>query len=167
MKRRIEIIKSTQQPFMTTTTKNRLIAELSESKVKVAEAEKAIGDAGGTSDWHDNFALDQAFLIFDKTMNRKFFLEAAIQQAIIIEPRQEVDIIKMGNSALVQYEGVSEPETFTILGEQDAFTKDDWISFLSPLGSDLIGKKEGDIVTFKIKDRENKLTIIEVLPGNF
>ena len=166
MKRRKEDIGYIPQPLMTSQTKLRLERELEEARENVIDAERTIGEVGGTDDWHENFALEQAYIKYDETMKKALRLNALLSNVEIIKPRQEVERIEIGNTVMVQYEEES-PERFTVLGEADVGTQPGWISSASPLGSNLIGKKNGDIFELESGGVIHRIQVLDILPGDF
>jgi len=131
MKRRKEDIGYIPKPLMTLQTKVRLERELQVAEEEAKDAEQAIGSAGGTDDWHENFALEQAYQDFDRRIKKSLRLRSLLSNVEIIKPRQEVGEIGLGNTIIVQY-GDDDSEKFTVLGEADIGTQRGWISFASP-----------------------------------
>jgi|SRR3989338_1045122 len=154
--------------LMTLATKQRLEKELQESKLKLANALKEIGEAAGNaSDWHDNAAFDQANVDHDVNASWTRSLVAKLRNTQIIKPRQETDKIDLGNKVVILYEGAIEPETYTLLGGDDSGTKRGWISHTTPLGSMLLGRSEGEVVDVEVGGTKRKAKVLKILPGDF
>lgn len=155
---------------MSLTTKLRLETELAEIEKLLETAGVDIGEVGGTSDWHDNPALEAARENFYEIIKKKFRLRIMISQSEIIPPQSKIDQIRIGNTVIVQFEGY-QPEKFTILSDQDAFTDESWISSSSPLGQALLNKQTEDDVEFSVRyegrDIVNSLQVLKILPGEF
>lgn len=54
---------------------------------------------------------------------------------------------------------------YRIVGEMEADIKKGDISYTSPLGKALIGKKEGDVVSFNAPGGERKIKILKIIQG--
>ncbi|PIP31491.1 hypothetical protein COX24_03305 [bacterium (Candidatus Gribaldobacteria) CG23_combo_of_CG06-09_8_20_14_all_37_87_8] len=156
----------TKRNFMTRVTEQRLHDELFEAEKKLRETSQAIGEGAGiSSDWHDNFAFEQANRDFEFYSSVKALIKRQLEDREIITPREETGDVGIGNQVVVMLEDESYPETFTILGVSDATMGSDWISCESPLGSSLLDKKTGDVVDFLVEKIVRHAKIIEIRPG--
>lgn len=159
-----------QKPnLMTAYTKTVLEENLRQTTLKLNESQLAIGEAAGKeSDWHDNAAFDYANMEYDLNSAQLANLEKKFQNLEIILPRQEVDEVNIGNTVVVKFQNRTDEETFTILGPDDAGKKPGWLSYLSPLATSLIGKKEGETTEFSVGERRKyKVSIVKILSGDF
>lgn len=159
----------TKPNIMTAHTKSELEEALSRAHKELSQAQLAIGEAAGTeSNWHDNAAFDYANMEHDLKSANLGNLKKKLLDVMIISPRQKTDRADVGNTIIVKFEGEQEEETFTILGPDDSGKKQGWLSFLSPLGKSLIGKREGEKAEFSITgEKKQKVKVIKILPGNF
>lgn len=131
----------------------------------------SIGEAGGSSDWHDNAALDQAHRDTETATYSVAVLTSLLRQVYIVEPRQDIRDVGVGNTIVVSYQGEDE-EKYTLLGEADVKAGiPGRLSVESPLGQAIQGKKKGETVTIMVNDGtrriENKYVIKDILPGDF
>jgi len=55
-----------------------------------------------------------------------------------------------------------ETQSWTILGEDEVDTDKHHISYLSPLGRALVGRKNGDTVTFETPKGRREITLVAV-----
>jgi len=134
----------------------------------LAEQNIELGVAGGTNDFHDNAAFDEASRKIDVTGISYETWRKTIMYPVFIERRVETDSVQLGN--LVDIEIVTFGERFkaNILGPVDGILfEDDSISFESPLGRALIGHVKGEEIEYEAASRKLKAKIIDVLPGNF
>ncbi len=97
------------------------------------------GDLSENADYH-SAKEDQAFLE-GKIME----LEALLRNVVIIEKKQPSDVIEIGAHITVQEEG-EEQEVYYLVGPKEADPKRGMISFESPIGAALRGRKAGDLV---------------------
>lgn len=135
---------------------------------ELAEQHKELGKTGGSNDFHDNAAFDEANRKIDVIgISLETWRQAAMYPTFI-ERREETDTAQIGN--LVDVEIITYGDRFkaNILGPVDAVLfRDDSISFESPLGKALIGRAKGAEVEYEAANRKLKAKIIDILPGNF
>lgn len=160
--------KNTKTNLMTQSTYNSLLQEVETARQNAKQSLLDIGEAAGTgSDWHDNAAFDHANIRHDVDSLQLGGIESKLKNVQIIEPSRKTDQVYIGNSVLVKFQGEDDEEMYTILGPADSGRQTGWISFESPLGSSLMGKKKGETANFEVERREQKVKIIDILPGNF
>jgi transcription elongation factor GreA len=117
------------------------------------------GDLSENADY-SSAKEDQAFL-----EGRVMEIETILHNAVIIDELEQVEgIVGIGSLVTIQEEG-EPPETYHLVGPQEADPLSGRISHESPIGVVLVGKKVGDVVTaetpagptpFKIVRIENK-----------
>jgi transcription elongation factor GreA len=73
-----------------------------------------------------------------------------LRKAEIITGDEDISVIQIGHT--VSLKGVSGQKTYTILGGSESNPSQGVISHLSPLGSALLGKRVGDLVTVNGKE---------------
>jgi transcription elongation factor GreA len=105
----------------------------------------SMGDLSENADYADA-KEQQAFL--EGRINQ---LEALLRSAIIIESdkKNKEKIVLVGSQVVVQEEGESGSETFTIVGAAEADPNSGKISNESPIGAALLGRKVKDTVKVK------------------
>lgn len=87
-------------------------------------------------------------------------LEAQLNSAIIIDKTKIVDEVALGSIVKVQVNG--KEKEYEILGSSESNPDKGIISHTSPIGEILMGKKVGDKVSLKLKDREVEYEILEI-----
>jgi transcription elongation factor GreA len=163
-----EHVRNKRVNLMTKFTHDSLLIEVQRARKNVSDSLLMIGEAAGSeSNWHDNSAFDAANVQHDVNSSKLAGIEAKLENVEIITPSPKTDTVTIGNLVVVRFQGEVEDETFAILGPADSGRKPGWISFESPLGSNLIGKKEGEEVSFLTSDQKQKVRIIKILPGDF
>jgi transcription elongation factor GreB len=91
------------------------------------------------------------------------FLAERIERAHIINPElNQYQVIKFGATVTVIDEQENE-KTFSIVGVDEINTSLNWISWQSPVGKALMGKEEGDEVSFLAPGGVREFTILRVL----
>lgn len=77
-------------------------------------------------------------------------LERTIRQAVVVSDETTGD--KIGIGSVLTIKSVDGQEEITIVGSEEADPLQGWISFSSPLGKNLIGKKKGDKIQVETPD---------------
>ena len=155
---------------MTQETHTALQGDLVRVRELFKEAGQEMGEAFGPDcDWHDNSAADLAVGEYKRIGVQEAELSRILRDVQIIKPRIETSDMGVGNAAIVRLGDFDKNETFTLLGPQDAVKGGDrgWISYLSPVGSAMLGMKPGETKEFSVGGRKQTVTIKKVLPGNF
>jgi transcription elongation factor GreA len=88
-------------------------------------------------------------------------LEIILRDAIIVNADDASDRVAIGNTVLVA-EDNREPETFHIVGVKEADTRKRKISYVSPIGSALLGKRVGEVATAETPAGMIKFKILEI-----
>jgi transcription elongation GreA/GreB family factor len=138
---------------MTEYTLKCLKAKLETLKKQDKQYSLDIGEAGGSNDFHDNFAFDEANRLHEGALAQIAELEKITRDVQIVHPREEISSVGIGNEVSVSYDN-EEPFTVTILCPLDATMKrDGWISYKSVLGDALIDHRCGDVINIpKVDD---------------
>lgn len=151
--------------LMTIQTKERLEEELRSVNQTLVDKTKSLGGTQESAqDWHDNAAYDHLQEELAVLEDRQLRISVALREPKIIEPRRETDIVGIGNTVFVRYQGETENEAFTILGPYDSKTHPSWISYESALGNALIGQLSGSNVELP---NGTSVTLVRILPGDF
>ncbi len=149
--------------YLTEEGKERLQSELEElegpQRKEISTRLKSaieMGDLSENADYH-KAKEDQGFLE-GKIME----IQHTLSHAIIVEENQdESDSVFVGCKVTVQEEDFP-PETYYLVGSQEADPAENKISHLSPIGSALMKKKIGDKVNIKTPGGEFELKIIAI-----
>lgn len=90
------------------------------------------------------------------------FLVKRLENIEIVEPEsQREDSVRFGATVTLRTED-GEEKTYCIIGVDEIDVKKGWISWVSPLGSALLGSKVGGTVTFRSPSGEKELEILKV-----
>lgn len=87
--------------------------------------------------------------------------EDDLQNSILKSAPTQIDIIEFGHKVTVFFEQDKREMTITLVGKNDARLQSDWISYLSPIGQALLGKKKSD----KVKVNDQLVTILNISVG--
>lgn len=114
-----------------------------------------MGDLSENADYH-KAKEDQGFLE-GKILNIKYILD----NAITVEESDGNDKVTVGCKVTVQEEDLS-PETFFLVGSQEADPGSNKISHISPIGKALLDQQVGDSVNIKTPGGEFVLKILAI-----
>lgn len=155
-------IKPKPDPYLTEAKflelKNKL-ARLKASHPALAAEVKRLAEMG---DFSENAGYQYAKGRLRGLNQRILELEAHLKTALIFKPDKNCDQVRLGHRVKVLIDG--REKTYLILGSSESDPSNGRISYLSPLGSALIGKRSGESVSLHIGGREKTLKIIEILP---
>jgi transcription elongation factor GreA len=140
----------------------RLKAELEELKGPRREALAArlrsaiqMGDLSENADYH-KAKEDQAFL-----EGRIQELEYIIRNAVVIEKAVHSDTVTVGAHVTIQEESYP-PETYHLVGPQEADPRNGKISHESPIGRALLDRRAGDVVEVEAPGGKTKFKILKI-----
>lgn len=134
----------------------RLVGPERENLAKRLRSAVQQGDLSENADYH-KAKEDQAFL-----EGRIQELEYLLGNATIVDNHSgHRSIIEIGAKITIK-EDDSTPETYLMVGAKEADPKNGKISYESPIGESLMGKKEGDIVYVDTPGGRLKFTILHI-----
>jgi transcription elongation factor GreA len=119
------------------------------------EYAKKLGDLSENAEYHQ--AREEQAEVEDR-INR---LENLLKTAVITTSVGG-DIVTIGSTILVQRAGENKSMLYTIVGSEETDTSQGKISNLSPIGSSLLGHKQGDTVTVTTPKGTSKYTIVKI-----
>ena len=90
------------------------------------------------------------------------FLEKRLDSVEVVDPTKfSGDTVLFGATVEIEDEE-GETQAWTILGEDEVDTEKRRISYVSPLGRALVGKKVGDVVSFDTPRGRREVTLLAV-----
>jgi transcription elongation factor GreA len=125
---------------------------------EVAEAleyAKSLGDLSENAEYHE--ARDTQAMVEDRISH----LESIIKTAKIVS-NHETSMVSVGSEVSVKKDGAGEEKVYVIVGAEEANISTGKISVISPLGEALMGKKKGELVSFKTPSGEAKYKIVGI-----
>jgi regulator of nucleoside diphosphate kinase len=91
-------------------------------------------------------------------------LEEELDKAQIVEPKNiPHDVITMNSVVRIKDLDNNEEKTFALVFPGKAKVAEKSISILAPVGTALIGYREGDIIEWKVPAGEKKLQVMEIV----
>ena len=157
---------------------NNLKDELKKLKSKLNYAQSEVARLAQLGDFSENveYSIAKGKL---RGLNRRILeLESQILLAQIINPTKNSKAIEIGHKIEIKIKNIDEilkrvqddndkiqdsaKKTYTILGPAEASPSQNIISYISPLGSALIGKKLGEKFKVKIGTQEKEIEILNI-----
>lgn len=116
------------------------------------EYARSLGDLSENSEYQEAREMQAA------TEERIKQLEQILKNPQIVS-RKKGDTVSLGSKVIIQKEGETETREYYLVGSEEANMKERKISYLSPLGEAMIGKKKGDSFTFETPNGKQNCTI--------
>ncbi|MCB9134700.1 MAG: transcription elongation factor GreA [Anaerolineales bacterium] len=88
-------------------------------------------------------------------------LEEILKDVVIIDGNSRKDVVDIGARVTIQ-EGDYDPETYHLVGPNEANPREGRISHESPIGQALMGKKVNDVVTAKVPNGTLRFKILKI-----
>ncbi len=96
-----------------------------------------------------------------RAINHKILLlEHQLQHAVIIAPQHQKSTVQIGTTVTLESQG--KQKKYQILGSTESNPQKGIISYQSPLGSALMGKKTGDSVILSAGGKQTEYTILNI-----
>jgi transcription elongation factor GreA len=148
--------------YLTKENKEALEAELKElSSVKRKEVIAAIEYAKSLGDLSENAEYHIAREEQGKLEERIGIIENVLKHAVVVD-RVTDGTISIGSVVVIQKEGEANTRTLTIVGSEETDMLSGKISYKSPIGAALNGKKKGDTITVNTPKGDMEYEIISV-----
>lgn len=135
--------------YITKENKAALEAELKELSgpkrkeiVSAIEYAKSLGDLSENAEYH-NAREDQG-----KLEERIATIEYVLKHAEVVN-HKNTGLVAVGSAVVIQKEGETNTRTFVIVGSEETDMLSGKISYKSPIGVSLMGKKKGDTVSVR------------------
>ena len=119
------------------------------------EYARSLGDLSENSEYQEARELQAA------TEERIQKLEAVLQTSKIVGDHK-TDAVGMGAMILVQKEGEKETHKYKLVGSEEADMIQGKLSYQSPLGAALLGKKKGEAFSFTTPKGKMNYKIIDI-----
>ena len=130
------------------TTRRKEIAES-------LEYARSLGDLSENAEYQETRELQAS------TEERIRKVESILQAAKIVSDRKS-SMIGLGSTVVIQKEGDKEEHKYSIVGSEEVDMQVRKISYVSPLGEAMMGKKKGDIFSFETPNGKMNYKIVRV-----
>lgn len=120
------------------------------------EYAKSLGDLSENAEYHE--ARDMQA----KTESRISELETMLKSAVVISSNGKSDIVQAGSVIVIQKKGDKNKRQFTIVGSEESDIAAGKISYYSPIGTAVMGKKKGEEFNVRTPNGEVAYTLVEI-----
>ncbi|MCW9054802.1 MAG: transcription elongation factor GreA [Candidatus Pacebacteria bacterium] len=149
--------------FLTQEKFEELTKELEHLKTtKRKEIAESLEYARSLGDLSENAEYQEAREMQAATEERISQLERILKNPQIVSHKKS-DVVSLGSIVVIQKEGEKDTHEYTIVGSEEANMQERKISYLSPLGEAMMGKKKKESFTFKTPTGKQQYTIISVV----
>lgn len=150
--------------FMTVEGLEKIEKELDELKsVRRKEVADRIKQSLSFGDISENSEYDQAKNEQAQLEERIIKLEDILSNSMLIDENEvTTDKVSVGSKVLVKDLEYDEEMEYLIVGSAEADPREGKISNESPLGSSLLGGKQGDIVEVQVPDGNIKYEVLDI-----
>ena len=128
-------------------------------KVEIRRITKLIAEAAAFGDLKENAGYHEARNQKSLLLGRIEQLEGAINEAIVVEKKEDGKI-QVGSQIVILFDDKEENYHMVASAESDILKNK--ISYQSPFGQKLIGKKAGEEFNYEISGKKIKVTILKV-----
>lgn len=135
---------------------NYLQTEKRDEVLNTLKEARSLGDLSENSEY--DAARDEQAKLESRIKEVKYILE----HATIIEDKQDKDIVSIGSTVSLEYDGDDEIEEYRIVGSQEADPFNNKISNESPIAAAILNKKVGDTVEVVSPNGTYKVKIVKV-----
>lgn len=151
------------QAFLTQEKFDELKKELEHLKtVRRKEVAESLEYARSLGDLSENAEYQEARDMQAAIEERIGYLDKTIKEAKIVVHDKHGDVVGLGSSVVIQKNGEKDKKEYTVVGSDEANIHERKLSYLSPLGESLMGKKKGDEFTFDTPTGKTKCKVVKV-----
>jgi transcription elongation factor GreA len=130
--------------------------------VENKQALEMLKDARDKGDIAENGEYETAKEYHESLSSKISSLREKIKKCEIITPDTNTDKVSMLSSVQIKNHKTGQVINWTLVPENEIDIKSGKISFNSPIGLSLLGKKRGEIVNVKVPSGDMKLEIINI-----
>lgn len=142
---------------------DEMVKELEHLKtVRRTEIAKNLEYARSLGDLSENAEYQEARDLQAATEERIKKLEDLVKNTTIITDGKKKSEVSFNSIVSIKKEGSADVHEYTIVGSEEADMRVKKLSHMSPLGSALMGKKKGDVFTFRTPTGKQTYTIEKV-----
>ena len=127
-----------------------------------AEVAEKLSIARGYGDLSENAEYDAAKNEQASLENEIVELEAMIRSAVVIDGEVSTDRVNIGTHVKIRFLDTNDDDEFDIVSVLESDPMENRISNESPIGAAIMGKEEGDSVTFETPDGNLSVMILQI-----
>ena len=149
--------------FLTQEKFEQLKAELEHLKTtRRKEVAESLEYARSLGDLSENAEYQEARDMQAAIEERIGYLEKTIKEAKIVAHEKHGDVVGLGSVVSIQKDKDKDKREYTIVGSDEANIHEHKLSYLSPLGEALMGKKKSDEFEFETPVGKQKYKVLKV-----
>ncbi len=150
--------------YITQSGYNKLVEELNFLTGKEQRrASEMLSEARDKGDLSENAEYEAAKEFQQNLSKRISKVSDTIRNSEIVRADNNKDKVGMISTIKIMNHKLGIEQTWTLVSENEVDTRNGMISFNSPIGSSLIGKKRGDVVEVIVPSGKMKLEILDIL----
>lgn len=130
-----------------------------EERFKIAEQIKTAREFGDLKENAEYHAAKEAQGFLETKILQ---LRDRIQNVTIVEAAEGSDVVAFGSKVELEDEASGRKLTYTLVAARDQAPSEGKLSFESPVGAALAGKREGDTATIATPKGERKLRVVSI-----
>lgn len=120
------------------------------------EYAKSLGDLSENAEYHE--ARD----VQAKIESRIIEIETMLKSAVVISNNKKSDIVQAGSVVVIQKKGEKDKREFTIVGSEESNISEGKLSYYSPIGMAVMGKKKGEEFSVRTPSGEVVYSLLEI-----
>lgn len=138
-----------EEEYLTQEKFNELKNELDYLKTtRRKEIAESLEYARSLGDLSENAEYQEARDLQASTEERIRKIESVLQSAKIVSDSKKSNVVGLGSTVIIQKDGEKDKHKYSIVGTEEANMAEQKISYVSPLGEAMMGKKKGEMFTF-------------------
>ena len=150
------------EEYLTQEKFNELKDELDYLKTtRRKEIAESLEYARSLGDLSENAEYQEARDLQASTEERIRKIEGVLQSAKIVS-NQKSNVVGLGSKVIIQKEGEKDKHKYSIVGTEEADMGEQKISYVSPLGEGMMGKKKGESFSFTTPNGTMNYKILSV-----
>jgi transcription elongation factor GreA len=129
--------------------------------VRRKEVAESLEYARSLGDLSENAEYQEARELQSAIEERIAKLEEVLQNAEIVSHTKS-DLVSLGSKVTIQKKDEKDTHKYELVGSEEANMMERKISYMSPLGEAMMGKKKGDEFTFETPNGKQQYKIISI-----
>jgi transcription elongation factor GreA len=152
-----------ENTYLTKQKFDALSAELEHLKtVRRKEIAQDLEYAKSLGDLSENAEYQEAREAQSSIEERIGKIETLLKNALIVSAHNTTDTVTIGSKVVIKKDGSNEPAEYTMVSSEEADVSMGKLSYTSPLGESLMGKKKGQAFDFKSPKGVFKYSIVSI-----
>jgi len=149
--------------YITKSGYNKLVNDLDQlTRVDQKMASEMLSEARDKGDLSENAEYEAAKEFQQNVSNKIKKISEIIRTSEILSNDKSLDEVCMISTVKIKNHNLDKEQVWTLVSENEVDTKSGMISFKSPIGSALVGRRKGDLVDVDIPSGKIKIEILDI-----